>query len=333
MGKKQEGKKAAAKGKRAKEEATSVVGKAVDVVSGTTERGKAALGGLVSRGKDESQSALAHAKAAVDELVRLGVVQADRDTGGRAHGLRARHVEDRLWRRRRAGARDPGGRRVAAQGDRGPARRSSRPPGLRRPAARPRPASPPHGPPRPSPPRSWATARGTTAARSTAAKPAAKRTTAKPAAAKPASGTTRPRTAAAPAPTPAPTWSRRRPAPPAPAARRRRVAVRRAAAPPRDRGALPTHAASWKITPRAVRRPRVTVDTPWRSPTRWYPRLPSWGRWRVGKSRNAPCGRRSDVGAALRPRALLHQHELAAVEVHAGLVQHRHGLEGKYTSP
>src|SRR5215218_9601809 len=78
MGKKQDAKKAAAKGKQAAEEAQSVVGKAVDVVSETTERGKAALGGLVSRGKDESQSALERAKAAVDELVRLGVVQADR---------------------------------------------------------------------------------------------------------------------------------------------------------------------------------------------------------------------------------------------------------------
>ena len=64
MGKKQDAKKAAVKGKQAAEEGQSVVGKAVDVVSETTERGKAALGGLVSRGKGESQAALERAKAA-----------------------------------------------------------------------------------------------------------------------------------------------------------------------------------------------------------------------------------------------------------------------------
>ena len=43
-----------------------------------------------------------------------------------------------------------------------------------------------------------------------------------------------------------------------------------------------------------------------------------FGRSRVGKITNAPRGRFDDVGAALRARPLLEQHELAAAEVLAG---------------
>src|SRR5262245_23574100 len=51
------------------------------------------------------------------------------------------------------------------------------------------------------------------------------------------------------------------------------------------------HAASWKITPRASRSPRVTVAAPWRRLTRWVPRVPSAGRWRVVKARKPACTR------------------------------------------
>ncbi len=180
MGKKQDAKKAAAKGKQAAEEAQSVVGKAVDAVSGTTERGKAALGGLVSRGKGESQAALERAKAAVDELVRLGVVQADRaqeavhtvyergtskiGLGGDDGPAPATQEDVAALRRgdRGAAGRAQGVQARAGAGVDGPHAGDPRT-AAAKPAAKP------------------ATAR-TTAARGTAAKPAARRTTAKPAA-------------------------------------------------------------------------------------------------------------------------------------------------------
>ena len=83
----------------------------------------------------------------------------------------------------------------------------------------------------------------------------------------------------------------------------------------------------------AVRSPRVTVATPWRIPTRWWPVRPRFGRSRVGKMTNAPRGRAQHVGAALGPRALLEQHELAAVEVVAGAGEHGEDLEREEDLP
>ena len=198
MGKKQAAKKAAAKGRSAKDEAQSAVGKAVDVVSETTGRGKAALGGLVSRGQRESQSALSHAKAAVDELVRLGVVQANR----------AEEAVQAVYER--------GTSKIGLGGDDAPAPatqedvaalrreiaalraeiKALEPAPVRRASTARKPAAPRAAAAKP------ATAPRATAARATPAKPAAKRTPAKPAAAKPAPGTTRRRTPAVPAPSP-----------------------------------------------------------------------------------------------------------------------------------
>ena len=83
------------------------------------------------------------------------------------------------------------------------------------------------------------------------------------------------------------------------------------------------------MIPSAVRRPRVTVLTPWRRPTRWWPRRPSPGRWWVGKTHERAARRAYDVGAALGARALLEQDELAPVEVDPRHGEDGHRLEGE----
>jgi polyhydroxyalkanoate synthesis regulator phasin len=79
MGKNRDAKaKGEGKGKRAKAEVQVSVGKVVDAASAAPRRAASFLDDLVSRGARETVDAVQRARATADELVKLGLVQAER---------------------------------------------------------------------------------------------------------------------------------------------------------------------------------------------------------------------------------------------------------------
>ena len=86
------------------------------------------------------------------------------------------------------------------------------------------------------------------------------------------------------------------------------------------------------MIPSAVRCPPVTVLTPWRMPTRWWPLRPGVRALARREHHERAARRAQDVRAALRARALLEQDELAAL-VSSSVGRTVRTWNGKKTSP
>ena len=81
------------------------------------------------------------------------------------------------------------------------------------------------------------------------------------------------------------------------------------------------------MTPSVRRRPERISLTPCRNTRRWTPRTPSAGRSRTAKITPSPCLSGTTCGALCWRGPLLDDHELAAVEVPARLVQQERRLQ------